>query len=234
MQIYGKGFNPFPHIDAFWRLCSRRLFENIVTKEEIAISPFATMFSTFCHRLSIQLWRFFYFLTKYVQSRLLQNCRMREKVKILNMFFYAIFTLFVNGQMQNNLLKKIILLLDTNLNLTWSLFELIRFEFGCICKMIEDMDLNIHWIWTHDNPKVKVTYPDITWSYQYVSNRWSIVSFMIHLYLSLNEKQATDKILQKHITEQQFCLLSWISSTATLFFKNGVQFHQPHLVISNT
>ena len=29
-------FNPFPHIDAFWRLCSRRLFENIVTKEEIA------------------------------------------------------------------------------------------------------------------------------------------------------------------------------------------------------
>ena len=29
-------FNPFPHIDAFWRLCSRRPFENIVTKEEIA------------------------------------------------------------------------------------------------------------------------------------------------------------------------------------------------------
>ena len=30
--------NPFPHIrvDVFWRLCSRRLFENIVTKEEIA------------------------------------------------------------------------------------------------------------------------------------------------------------------------------------------------------
>ena len=28
--------NPFPHIDAFGRLCSRRLFENIVTKEEIA------------------------------------------------------------------------------------------------------------------------------------------------------------------------------------------------------
>ena len=28
--------NPFPHIDAFWRLCSRRLFENIVTNEEIA------------------------------------------------------------------------------------------------------------------------------------------------------------------------------------------------------
>ena len=28
--------NPFPHIDAFWRLWSRRLFGNIVTKEEIA------------------------------------------------------------------------------------------------------------------------------------------------------------------------------------------------------
>ena len=31
-------FIPFPHIDAFWRLCSRRLFENIVTKGEIAQS----------------------------------------------------------------------------------------------------------------------------------------------------------------------------------------------------
>ena len=29
-------FNPFPHIDAFWRLCSKRLFENIMTKGEIA------------------------------------------------------------------------------------------------------------------------------------------------------------------------------------------------------
>ena len=28
--------NPFPHIDAFWRLGSRRLFENVLTKEEIA------------------------------------------------------------------------------------------------------------------------------------------------------------------------------------------------------
>ena len=32
----GFTFNPFPHIDAFRRLCSRQLFENIVTKEEIA------------------------------------------------------------------------------------------------------------------------------------------------------------------------------------------------------
>ena len=28
--------NPFPHIEAFWPLCSRQVFENIVTKEEIA------------------------------------------------------------------------------------------------------------------------------------------------------------------------------------------------------
>ena len=28
--------NPFPHIDAFCRLCSRQIFENIVTKKEIA------------------------------------------------------------------------------------------------------------------------------------------------------------------------------------------------------
>ena len=33
---YLQYFNPFPHIDAFWRLCSRRIFKNIVTKEEIA------------------------------------------------------------------------------------------------------------------------------------------------------------------------------------------------------
>ena len=28
--------NTFPHIDAFWHLCSRRLFENMAKKEEIA------------------------------------------------------------------------------------------------------------------------------------------------------------------------------------------------------
>ena len=40
-----RAFNPFPPVDVFWRICSRRLlktlqrkeiFENIVTKEEIA------------------------------------------------------------------------------------------------------------------------------------------------------------------------------------------------------
>ena len=55
--------NPFPHINAIRRLCSRQLFQNIVTKEEIAQNvtwnyPLATMFSTLSHKLSIQLWRF--------------------------------------------------------------------------------------------------------------------------------------------------------------------------------
>ena len=38
MQIFcmQESLNPFPHIDAFWRLCSRLLFGNIVRKEEIA------------------------------------------------------------------------------------------------------------------------------------------------------------------------------------------------------
>ena len=31
-----EALDPFPHMDAFWCLCSRRIFENIVIKEEIA------------------------------------------------------------------------------------------------------------------------------------------------------------------------------------------------------
>ena len=38
---------------AFWKHSDKR--RNCT---ELAISPFATMFSTFCHRLSIQLWIF--------------------------------------------------------------------------------------------------------------------------------------------------------------------------------
>ena len=81
--LFGK-FNPFPHIYAFWRHCSRRLFENIVTTEEIAQNeqflllpqrfPLLVIGYPFNYRL------FFHLLTKYVQSRLLQNCRMRERV----------------------------------------------------------------------------------------------------------------------------------------------------------
>ena len=35
-KTVGWIFNTFPHIDAFWRICSRGFFENIVTIEEIA------------------------------------------------------------------------------------------------------------------------------------------------------------------------------------------------------
>ena len=52
---------------AFWKHSDNRW--NCSNRE---ISPFATIFSTFSHRLSIQ-----YFLTKYVQSCLLQNCWLR-------------------------------------------------------------------------------------------------------------------------------------------------------------
>ena len=76
--------NPFPHIDVSWRLYSRQLFENIVTKEEIAqIEKFLLLQQ--CFPLLVidnhSIIMIFHFLTKYVQSRLLQNCCMRERVK---------------------------------------------------------------------------------------------------------------------------------------------------------
>ena len=83
----------FPHIDAFWRLCSRLLFENSDKRRnwsKQAISPFATMFSTFFHRLSI-----FYYLTKYVESHLLQNCCMRERVKHFNIVYITSIQLYL-------------------------------------------------------------------------------------------------------------------------------------------
>ena len=76
--------NPFPHVDAFWRLCSKQLFENIVIKEEIAqkkqflLLPECFPLLVIGYHLIIEI---FYFLTKYVKSHLLQNCPMRERVK---------------------------------------------------------------------------------------------------------------------------------------------------------
>ena len=79
--------NPFPHTDAFWRLCSRQLFENsyIVAKEEIAQNKQFLLLPQCFPLLVIG-----YPLTKYVQSRLLQNCPMRERVK-LKMFLNSAF-----------------------------------------------------------------------------------------------------------------------------------------------
>ena len=59
--------------------------ENTVTKEEIAQNDFDTMFSTFSHRIIHSIIEIFHILTKYVQSRLLQNCRMRERVKSVHL-----------------------------------------------------------------------------------------------------------------------------------------------------
>ena len=77
--------NPFPHIDAFWRLRSGQLFENIVTKEEIAQNE-QFLLLPLCFPLLVIGYPFNYrdflfFLTKYVKSGLLQNCRIRERVK---------------------------------------------------------------------------------------------------------------------------------------------------------
>ena len=39
-------FNTFPHIDAFWRLCSSRIFENKATKEQfLCLSPCFQLYS---------------------------------------------------------------------------------------------------------------------------------------------------------------------------------------------
>ena len=62
-------------MDAFWRLCSRWLFENIVTKEEIAQYKQFLLLPQYFPLLVIG------YPFKYVKSRLLQNCCMRERVK---------------------------------------------------------------------------------------------------------------------------------------------------------
>ena len=62
--------------------CYRQLFENIVTKEEIVQNEQFLLFPQCFPLLVIAGYHrsFSIFLTKYVQSLLLQNCRMRERV----------------------------------------------------------------------------------------------------------------------------------------------------------
>ena len=81
--------NPFPHMDIFLRLCSRRLFEYSDKRRncsKLAIFPFATMFPSLSHRLSIQLQRFSIFLQNTF-SHLLQKCRMTERVNHIEQIF---------------------------------------------------------------------------------------------------------------------------------------------------
>ena len=84
-RVYHSRFsteiNPLPYTDAFWLVpLQQTAFWKHSDKRRNctarAISPFATMFSTLSHRLSIQ----FHCLTKYIQSRLMQNYPMRERV----------------------------------------------------------------------------------------------------------------------------------------------------------
>ena len=79
-----SSLNPFPLVDAFWRLCSRRLFENIVTKEEIAQNEQFLLLPQSFPLLVIGYpfnYRDFLFVDKICSNRLQQNCHMRESVK---------------------------------------------------------------------------------------------------------------------------------------------------------
>ena len=70
--------NPFPHIDAFWHFCSRQLFENIATNEEIAWNEFS-MFSTLFNNCSFIQRDFLCFCLDMFE---VICCRpMRERVK---------------------------------------------------------------------------------------------------------------------------------------------------------
>ena len=65
-------FNPFPHIDAFWHLWSRRLLKTMWQKKKLL----KTSNFSFSHPY---LWKIVMFLSKY-WSRLLQICCMWESV----------------------------------------------------------------------------------------------------------------------------------------------------------
>ena len=71
--------NPFPHIDAFCRLCSGRLFVNIVTKEEMAQNEQFLLLPQ-CFSLLVVYYPFNNFL--------LQNCRMWKRDNVFNHIQY--------------------------------------------------------------------------------------------------------------------------------------------------
>ena len=79
MPSYRRFLTPLQQM-AFWKQSDKR-----------RISPFATIFSTFSYRLSIQ----FYLLRKHVQSRLLQNCCMKERVKLYSINHWSLFFIFL-------------------------------------------------------------------------------------------------------------------------------------------
>ena len=72
-------FNYFPHINAKWYFCSRRLLK-ILWQNWIGNSPFATMFSTLFNECTFCIRDFPYVLPICFENRLLQICRMGEKM----------------------------------------------------------------------------------------------------------------------------------------------------------
>ena len=71
-------------------------FLKTVTKEEIA----QNVNFSFCHKVIHSIMEIFYVLTKYVQSRLLQNCRMRERVNCCLNLFEDIVIKYIDGTTQ--------------------------------------------------------------------------------------------------------------------------------------
>ena len=75
--------NPLPHTDAFKRLCSRQLFENMASKIEIAQNKQFLPLLT-CFQLYSNINNFFRLC---FQSRLLQICCMLESVNTFSSGF---------------------------------------------------------------------------------------------------------------------------------------------------
>ena len=68
--------NPFPHIDAFWRLCSRRLLKTLWQEEKYHIISFFFChdFFNFIQLLYFRLHIFVKVLSRCLKSRLFQIC----------------------------------------------------------------------------------------------------------------------------------------------------------------
>ena len=71
--------NPFPHIDTFWHLCSRKFFENMATKEETSNFFFCHHVFNYC---SFILRGFSVLLPRCFQSLLHKICCLWERVTL--------------------------------------------------------------------------------------------------------------------------------------------------------
>ena len=83
-------FNPFPHKDAFWRLCSRQLFENMATKEYISqneqflfLSPCFQLYSIIEHSFKREFQKRFGYVNKIVCCRVIACGKGSKCVQII-------------------------------------------------------------------------------------------------------------------------------------------------------